>query len=278
MGKHRIVVSAENNPYMAWQCKLFHYSCVSRVGLTPTFVVHDYGETWQPGFREIVAAGGVVRGAPSYALTARGRDYAPRNTPGTLLHAAEMFEGADEFIVLCDPDMIFIEKPGFARTLSGEFYNYMCYEQEVVQEAARRFGVSPAEVAGREELCCGVPYVIPVAVARPLAEAWLEAVDVFPRPIWESVMYALGFAVARLKMSLKLTHLVGERCRMGSRPEGDMIHYCYSGDTWDKRRFFTEEEAGGVWEARGRARRGTILAEILTQIREARKFYARFAL
>src|SRR3712207_2776362 len=111
MARFRVVVSAENNAYMAWQCKLFHFSCVTRLGATPTFVVHDSGSDWHPGFRDIVRAGGVVRHAPGYAVTPRGFHYRPRNTPGTLLHAADLCEGADDLIVLCDPDMIFVRAP-----------------------------------------------------------------------------------------------------------------------------------------------------------------------
>src|ERR1700759_1432689 len=107
MKPYRIVVSAENTPYMAWQCKLFHYSCLTRLGAVPTFVVHALGGDWCEDFRDIVCAGGHVRSAPNYRTVADGWDYPPRNAPGTLLHAEAFCDEGEEFVVLCDPDMLF---------------------------------------------------------------------------------------------------------------------------------------------------------------------------
>lgn len=278
MSRYRIVVSAENNNYMAWQCKLFHYSCVSRLNQTPTFIVHEYDEDWHPEFRDIVRAGGVVRSAPSYATTPQGRDYPPRNTPGTLLHAAEMCDGAEDFIVLCDPDMLFVRKPRLPLSLSGEHYPVMDYGQSAVRTAMRRLRVAPEEVERRgAELCCGVPHVVSLEDARPLAEAWLEAIDVFPPLIWEISMYALGLAAVRLNKRIRLTRLLDKK-KLGGNLTGDMIHYCYRSPVWSKHYFFTPEQAAKVWEPQVKARKGSILAEILTQINEAREYYARFTL
>ncbi len=83
--RQHIVVSAENNPYLAWQCKLFHYSCVSRLEQTPLFVVHERDKDWRTEFKEIVNIGGKVRAAPSYRAS---NGYSPRNTAGSLLQAA----------------------------------------------------------------------------------------------------------------------------------------------------------------------------------------------
>ena len=278
MSRFHIIVSAENNPYMAWQCKLFHYSCTSRVGVTPTFFVHDSGKKWHSGFRDIVGAGGFVRGVPSYALTGGSYIYKPRNTPGTLLHAAEIFGTRDDYFVLCDPDMLFLGKPSFTTPLSANFYSYMNYDDDRTLLAAERCGVSPNEILNREELRCGVPYVIAAKSAKQLAEAWLDAIDQFPEGMWESIMYALGLAVVRLKMPISLTHIVGRKCRMTEKPDGDMIHYCYSGDMWDKRAFFTEQESSAVWVSAPDARKGTIMAHILAQLAEARTFYSRLGI
>ena len=46
---------------------------------------------------------------PSYVID----DRLPRNTAGTLLHAAEMCAD-DDFIVLCDPDLLFVRKVTFS--------------------------------------------------------------------------------------------------------------------------------------------------------------------
>src|SRR5262245_51915604 len=106
---------------MAWQCKLFHYSCVSRVGMTPTIFVHDSGHRWHPAFGDIVRTGGHVHCLSSYARTSAGHFYQPRNTAGTLIEAANILR--DEHLVLCDPDMIFLRKPEFEPILSGSFYS-----------------------------------------------------------------------------------------------------------------------------------------------------------
>lgn len=165
-GRHRIVVSSENNPYAAWQTKLFHYSCVTRLGQLPIVIVHDSGRPWRSDFHDLVRAGAIVRSAPSYRASVHD-DYPPRNTAGTLLHAADLCGRADEFIVLCDPDMIFARRPHFAASLSGDHYPYMMdYDGEEVRAAAAGLGVTPEALdAQKEELCCGVPYVIPVADA-----------------------------------------------------------------------------------------------------------------
>src|SRR6266568_5135270 len=116
---YRIVVSAENSPYLAWQAKLFHFSCVSRVGRSPIVIVHDCGSKWCRDFQELADAGAIVSRAPSYRITSNGDDYLCRNIPGSLLHAAKLCSARDEFIVFCDPDMIFVRQPDFSRSHSG---------------------------------------------------------------------------------------------------------------------------------------------------------------
>ncbi|HEY0099682.1 MAG TPA: hypothetical protein VGB76_12095 [Pyrinomonadaceae bacterium] len=277
MSEYRVVVSAENNPFMAWQCKLFHFSCVSRLRLTPTFIVHESGKDWHPDFRDIVRAGGIVRHAPSYALTPQGQRYSPRNTPGTLLHAAELYRGTDDLIVLCDPDMLFVNEPKFPRMLSGEYYPYMRYDQEAVQTARQKLGVAACEIESRgSELCLGVPHVVPSADAQRLAETWLEAIDAFPPVLWEISMYALGLAAVKLKMRIELTYMLGFSHRMDAPIVWDMIHYCYGDERWSKHHFHYDEQARAVWKPQVDAPGGTVLGEILAQLREAGEFYGRF--
>src|ERR671932_795753 len=127
--KHLIVVSAENNSYMAWQSKLFHYSCVSRLKQVPVIVVHDTGASLHSDFQEIVKAGGSLLIAESYKLSTRGDSSRPRNTPGTLLRASLRFGSQYEFIVPCDPDIIFTQACQFPETLSGDYCSYIKYDQ-----------------------------------------------------------------------------------------------------------------------------------------------------
>src|SRR5262245_32542349 len=88
--RFRVVISAEANSYMGWQAKLAHYSCMSRLGHTPLIVVHESDEQRPGDFAHIRRAGGLLISAPSYRVTRWGRNYAPRNTPGTLLEAARI--------------------------------------------------------------------------------------------------------------------------------------------------------------------------------------------
>jgi hypothetical protein len=139
-GKHHIVVSAENNCYMAWQCKLFYYSCVTHLGANPVFIVHELDRRWHRYFRDIVAAGGIVRSAPTYRQTANGYDYSPRNTAGTLVQAAMIGYSSGDFIVLCDADMIFLRKIRFPATFAAEGCTNLDYEDKRVRAAAVKFG------------------------------------------------------------------------------------------------------------------------------------------
>jgi len=271
-GKHRIVVSTENNAYSGWQCKLFYQSCLTRTGQQPLFVVHSGGGEWHPDFDDLVRTGALVHTAPCYAQSAQDR-YVPRNGPGTLLHAADCCQD-DEFIVLCDPDMIFVRQPAFPEVLSGDHYSHMDYDRPEVKTAAGQLGLPWQAVAQQgDRLCCGVPYVIPVVKARRLAQAWFQAIDAFPPRRWEDGMYAFGLAAAKLEFPLTLTQVMETNSRPDAAPSRDIIHYCHGDETWNKRHFYHENEVAAVWWPAVQADRGTILGEILAQIAEAREFY-----
>lgn len=260
---------------MAWQCKLFHYSCVTRLGLRPVFVVHELDREWHPYYFDIVAAGGIVRSAPSYRRTKNGDDYSPRNTAGTLLQAAEIGYSRNDFIVLCDPDMIFLREIVLPQTLAAEGCSHLDYDERRVRNAARRLGITSALLNRRkEEVECSVPHVIPVAYARRLAEVWLEAIDAFRPGDWQISMYAFGLAVIKLDLQVKLTRLVA----LNDEPhievgDADIIHYSYGDKTWNKRDYWTREEAPAVWKPAVHFPRRTILGEIISQIEEAGVFY-----
>ncbi|HEX8285746.1 MAG TPA: hypothetical protein VF588_20485 [Pyrinomonadaceae bacterium] len=274
----RVVVSAENNAYMAWQSQLFHYSCVTRLGQTPLVVVHGPAEApLSKGFGSILRAGGLVRRAPCYRTTAAGAEYPPRNAPATLLHAAEMNYFGDEFFVLCDPDMLFVRPPVFARTLAADRFpsSMLDFGHRDVRAAARRYGVAHEELDGRD-FSCGVPHVVPAADAARLGAAWLEAVDAFRSRLWEVSMYAFGFAVVRLGMGLEVTRLAcfNYYSHDPLPPEASVIHY-FAGDRhWSKRRFWSDADAPRVWDETRGAPEGTILGEMLSQLRGARSYYS----
>lgn len=270
----RIVVSSENNPYMAWQTKLFYYSCVSRLQQQPLVILHESGPEICAEFYDIVRAGGVVRVVPNYKRSRAGDTYPPRNSAGTLLHAARMSQDDYDFIVLCDPDMIFVRETAFAPQLSGGHYPYLDYSSEEVQSAARRLGIQPQLIeAHGDELKCGVPYVIPAADAYGLAKAWLEAVDLFTSRGWTDIMYAFGLAAVQAGMRVSLMSGVDFNCYPESSLTGFVIHYCYGNQTWDKRHYVSAEQAVKVWEPTMEGAEGTVLKEIISQLREAKEFY-----
>lgn len=274
MGKHRIVVSAENNPYMGWQCKLFYFSCVTRLKQQPIIIVHDSGRNWYPGFYDLVKAGCAVYPAPTYRGNGSGDDYACRNTPGSLIQAAQRFAGQDVFIVLCDADMIFTRAVEFPETLSGEFSSFMTYDLDSVSEALGQLGIEPETLdLRRDSLNCSVPYVIPVAQAHELGTTWLHAIDAFSPRRWEDVMYAFGLALVKLGLKLNITRLADTNYWPDEKVSAPIIHYAYGDDRWTKRDYFTVEQTDAVWDTREEAPEGTILDEILTQIRQARDFY-----
>jgi hypothetical protein len=127
--------------------------------------------------------------------------------------------------------------------------------------------------AQREELLCGVPYVIPVADATRIARAWMEAINAFDVPRRGDMMHAFGLAVLKLGMRVTLTHLIDHNYWQQEALTRDVIHYCYGDRDWDKRHYFYEAQAPRVWEARADAAPGSVLSEILAQLREAREFY-----
>jgi hypothetical protein len=271
----RVVISAEANLYLAWQCKLAHYSCLSRLGHAPLVVVHQWADTSLADLDDITRTGGVVFRAPSYRRNAQGREYKARNSPGTLLEAAGA-AGDAETLVLCDADVVFTRRTRFGRGLSAAWVGYLNHQEPEVQVAMRRLGMAPADLAPwGSSLNCGIPYVIPRAQAEPLARAWLEALDAFETWRWEDLMHAFGLAVVMLGLPLRCRPLADTNYYPDAPVRAPVVHYCYGDERWSKRQFWTEGGAPQVWEARGRARRGSVLAEVLGQLREARRFYAR---
>jgi hypothetical protein len=275
--RHRIVVSLENTPFFGWQAKLFYYSCVTRLGLQPLFIVHDTGRPWEPEFYELVAAGAKVKMVPSYVID----DRLPRNTAGTLLHASEMCAD-DDFIVLCDPDLLFVRNVTFSSFAAGNYYSYLQYRQPSVEAAVKSLGLQ-REIRRRKDpqLCCGVPYVIPTRDARRLAETWLEALDAFPQrgftEMWTDIMYAFGLALLKLRMKLRLTHMVATNFLPYAKLQHDIVHYSNGDKVWDKRHFLHRPDVHRVWHPPFEAKKDTVVHEVFHQIKQARAFYRNIA-
>lgn len=269
----RIFVSAENNAYCGWQCKLFYVSAITHLNHRPTFIVHDSGEEWHRDFQDLENAGATVRAAPSYARSVTDT-YKPRNTAGSLLHAAEICN-EDEWIVLCDPDMIFTGDPELPNTLSVNFYSYMNYDRPEVLTAMRKLNIPQTQLESqKEDLRGGVPYVIPASIARDLGKLWLDAVDAFPPRDWIDIMHAFGLATTMLGLKVTRTDVADSNFRQSDQMQRKMIHYCYGDRIWNKRNFFDDDyESEKLWAPSIPAEEGTILKEILDQLREAKRFY-----
>ncbi len=240
----------------------------------PIIIVHDSGHDWHPDFYDLAKAGCVLYPARSYRVNGASDDYAPRNSAGSLIHAAELFAGQDVLIVLCDPDMIFVRPTEFPEILSGEFSSFMDYDRDFVAGALTKLGIERATLDRvKESLRCSVPYVVPIAQAHDLGTIWLKAVDAFFPRRWEDIMYAFGLAVVKLGLELNVTHLADHNYWPDEKPKAPMIHYAYGDERWTKRNYFQDEEVRNLWNPTIEAAEGTILGELLVQIREAREFY-----
>jgi len=271
---HQIVVSAENNPYIAWQCKLFYYSCVTRMNHQPVIIVHDTGDDWHRDFYELAKAGCAIYSAPNYRFDRAGNDYACRNHPGSLLRAAELFHDREIFIVLCDPDMIFVRPFEFPKALAGEFSSFMDYDRDFVNEVLPKLGMTrEALEQQKDSLCVSVPYVIPSKIARELGEAWMSTIELFSQRRWEDVMYAFGLSAINTGSPVEVTHLVDHNYWPEEILGAPMIHYAYGDERWNKRDYTADSTSANVWCPPDNYPPETILGELSNQIREAREFY-----
>lgn len=219
-------------------------------------------------------AGCAIYSAPSYRVDGYRDEYPPRNSAGSLIRAADLFAGQDVLIVLCDPDMIFVRPAEFPEILSGEFSSIMNYDYDFVAGALSELGIEQETLEpDKDSLRCSVPYVIPVAHAHALGTTWLKAVDAFSPRRWEDIMYAFGLAVVKLGLKLNVTHLADHNYWPDDKVTAPMIHYAYGDERWTKRSYFTDEQVCELWNPPSDAQEGTILGELLLQIREAREFY-----
>ncbi len=273
--RHRLVVSAENGAYQAWQCKLFYFSSVTRLKHQPIFIVHANGSPWHSDFHDLIRAGAIIRTAPSYIA---GNGIQSRNCPGSLLEAVPLLR-SDELIVLCDPDMVFVSRPELPSVLAGCYYSYLDYEKPAVYAAARKLHLTQRAIRERHrELVCGTPYILPAEMAREIGLTWLQAFDSFTLEdrednTWLDIMYAFGLAVLKLNLRVKVFDAVN----MDSPPEcmltRKIIHYCVGDNSWDKRWYRTENTIARLWEPPFVADEGTVLSELFSQMRDTPKFY-----
>ncbi len=303
MPRHEIVVSTENNHYLAWQAMLFHYSCLKQHGRPPIVMVHKQDEPLLPGFERIRASGGIVQTAPSYREI-DGVHYPPRNTAGSLRHV----ETDADYIVLCDPDMLFLQPLPFQeltftnRQVSFDFAGYLEPDADVYQptldNVCRAAGIAPEKLR-RPIVNGGVPHVIPTILQKPLSDEWFELMELFPtlgtppsetdndspsangvdpHKDWLATMWAVVMAMHRLNLEPLMTKLCVTNCYgEDSLPPLDaagprILHFCYGGSGFDKRQFSSSNDSDtAVWNVPPSD--STINGAIRRQLREASQYY-----
>lgn len=86
-------------------------------------------------------------------------------------------------------------------------------------------------------------------------------------------MYAVGLAVVKLGFEMEVTQLVDHNYWPDEPVRSSIIHYAYGDERWDKRDYFTAAQTAAVWTPRAQAAEGTILGEVLSQLRQAGDFY-----
>lgn len=236
----RWIVSAENNPYMAWQCLLFRHSALTRCGVEPTFVIHETNQPLDPLFKLIAEEGFLVH-APSYRTLSNGCAYPPRNNPGTLLEISRLFK--DDWFVLFDPDMIFTRNLSFRSEWSADCVEY-----------------------GPENMRLGVPYGINRQLAAPLAKRWLERIDADKSSEWTVSMWAFVQSCWDLGINHQTTNYCETNYHPASISQKSIIHYCYDSAKWTKRAFLNDSRA--VFKRVPTGHKNSVEEHIFRQLRE----------
>lgn len=269
----QIVVSSENTQYMGWQTQLFCYSAVSRLKKSPLIVVHRTDETLRGEFRLLRKLGFRVVEAPSYRMHPRGL-YAPRNELGTLVTVAEIVNLRTRQVLFCEPDMLFVSRLDYTGcSVAAEYYRYLHYEEPRVRSVAERYGFGHQIDWLNQTSCFGVPYLLPVPNIPRIAHRWIEVLDSFDAIEWIDIMYAFGIALAVEGMSAEITHIMADNYDHAVPLSAGLIHYCYGDAIWNKRNFMDHSPLSLSSNVLPIAKPGTVLAEIVTQIQEAGRFF-----
>jgi hypothetical protein len=149
----------------------------------------------------------------------------------------------------------------------------MDYTQKRIRTVAQKFDV----VDGLEHLNqtskIGVPYLIPALHLARIAHRWIEVLDSFEELEWIDIMHAFGLALAVEGLAARTTRMMTNNYDPLKRLDRGLIHYCYGDWRWDKRAFTNGRSplhTTPMPSTEGLA--GTVLGEMLTQIRQARAY------
>jgi hypothetical protein len=286
-----LVVSAENNPYMAWQALVFHYTCTRHIGAAPIVVVHGDDNELDPLYQCLIDHGGRIQRAPTYRDSGRF-SYPPRNTPATLAHVR--VDPRTKYLVLCDPDLVLLRPwPLVAISLepdevSLDGVSYLMPDDETRPALAAAYAAHGVELAEteRKPVPGGVPHIIPVAQQEALSREWLRLVDSLltklvsdPTMVFASLasMWALDLAIRRLRLRPVVTRYAISNF-LGDQPlprspgsEAILLHYCYGDASFDKRNYMSAEQVRDVWHVR--AEPGSVHEALCAEIRAAGSYY-----
>jgi hypothetical protein len=269
---YQIFVSAANSLYMAWQTQLFCYSAWKTCHQRPVITLHSSGEPMRVEFRQLQCLGFTIVDAPSYSLTKTNGQYPPRNEVGSLIEIARQLAPQGP-ILFCEPDMLFVRPCPYKGALAAEFYGYLRYDEPRVVRVLQKYGFTHRLSALNNTRRIGVPYFLPLSHIQRLGARWLEVLDQFDELHWIDIMYAFGIAVDMECLDVEVTHIMTDNYRP-MRPLRHMIHYGYTSEVWDKRSYRTTSPLDLCREALTLGRPGTVLGEIMEQIRGAREFFA----
>jgi hypothetical protein len=120
----------------------------------------------------------------------------------------------------------------------------------------------------------GVPYLLSREVCHRLGSRWLAVIDSFPQLEWTDVMPAFAIAAALEQVPIIASDLVDTNGNHARQVTRGIVHYCYGDDTWNKRSYHSFESPLSDSRPSPQAEPGSVLAEILTQIAEARRWFA----
>lgn len=288
-----VVVSSDNNNYLAWQCMVFHHSCVTHLGKVPIIVVHGGNEPLVEGYRILQKHGGVIQRLPTLKF-AGAIEYAGRNVWATL----KGVKTSANSIVLCDPDMIFLRQVDFSEIavalegdgVSVDRVSYMTvgdHNRAILEKVSKSAWIDTS-LLSEINTNGGVPYVIPTNLRRRVAREWAARTEdclmaslkhhgEMNSEVWISVMWGFVFAALRNDIPMRITDLCATNGKFAEeRPsvlsERAIVHYCYCDSYFDKKRFTgAEASRNPVWKSS--APEGTINGAVTKAIREAARFY-----
>lgn len=269
---YQVVVSSENSLYLAWQTQLFCFSAWSALGQWPVVIVHGRDQPLRPEFANLGELGCQVVWVRSYADLPGRCVYPPRNELGSLLEAASISDFEPRHILFCEPDMLFVRRLEYSGAVAAEFYVYLHYEETRVAHAAQKLGVGKLIGYLNEYRRIGVPYLIPVPLVKQLALRWFEVLDAFEELKWIDIMYAFGIAAAVENLKIEITHAMTDNYRP-AKPLRGLIHYCFGDPTWDKRYFKSYSPFELPDDCLQAGYPGSVLGEIMRQIRLAKQFF-----